>query len=48
LRQPRDENAHSGAGLGLIDVARKSAQPLCASLSPVNEGRAFFSLRAVI
>ncbi|UCV15390.1 biofilm regulation protein kinase SiaB [Quatrionicoccus australiensis] len=48
LRQPRDENARSGAGLGLIDVARKSAQPLCASLSPVNEGRAFFSLRAVI
>lgn len=25
LRQPRDENARSGAGLGLIDVARKSA-----------------------
>ena len=48
LRQPRDENARSGAGLGLIDVARKSAQPLCASLSPDNEGRAFFSLRAVI
>lgn len=48
LRQPRAENARSGAGLGLIDVARKAAQPLSASLSQVNEGRAFFSLRAVI
>lgn len=48
LRQPRDENARSGAGLGLIDVARKAALPLSASLAPVNEGRAFFSLRAVI
>ena len=48
LRQPRDENAGSGAGLGLIDVARKSIQPLSASLAPVNDRRAFFSLRAVI
>ncbi len=48
LRQPRDENARSGAGLGLIDVARKAALPLSTSLAPVNEGRAFFSLRAVI
>lgn len=48
LRQPRDENAVSGAGLGLIDVARKSTQPLSASLSHVGDGRAFFSLRAVI
>lgn len=48
LRQPRDENAASGAGLGLIDVARRSVRPLDASLSPVGEERAFFSLRAVI
>lgn len=48
LRQPRAENARSGAGLGLIDVARKAAQPLSASLAPVDGGRAFFSLRAVI
>lgn len=48
LRQPRDEHALSGAGLGLIDVARKSAQPLSASLSPVDGAHAFFSLRAVI
>ena len=48
LRQPRDENAASGAGLGLIDVARKSAQPLAASLVSCGETRSFFTLRAVI
>ena len=48
LRLPRDHNAASGAGLGLIDVARKSAQPLSASLSEGGNGRFFFSLRAVI
>ena len=48
LRQPRDENATSGAGLGLIDVARKSAQPLAASLVSCSQTRSFFTLRAVI
>lgn len=48
LRQPRDESAVSGAGLGLIDVARKSALPLTASLAHVSTEHAFFSLRATI
>ncbi|KAF7600124.1 MAG: hypothetical protein CGU28_02335 [Candidatus Dactylopiibacterium carminicum] len=48
LRKPRSSDAVSGAGLGLIDVARKSAEPLVANLSPASDGRAFFSLRAVI
>ena len=48
LRQPRDDSAASGAGLGLIDVARKSSQPLIAALSPINTAQVFFSLRAVI
>lgn len=48
LRQPRAEGATSGAGLGLIEMARRSVVPLSASLSPVSETRAFFSLRAVI
>ncbi len=48
LRHPREEGVASGAGLGLIDVARKSSLPLNASLSHANEGRAFFSLRATI
>ncbi|MCG5500577.1 biofilm regulation protein kinase SiaB [Ectothiorhodospira lacustris] len=50
LRKPRDESVLSGAGLGLVDVARKSLEPVCARISPVNDGndRVFFSLRAVI
>ena len=48
LRQPRSETAHSGAGLGLIDIARKSMRPLSATVTTVDEGRSFFSLRAVI
>jgi len=37
-----------GAGLGLIDMARKASEPLLYSLVPVGEGLAFFSLRVVI
>ena len=48
LRQPRNEDIVSGAGLGLIDIARKSSQPLSASLADSTDGRAFLSLRAVI
>ncbi|MCL4759656.1 MAG: biofilm regulation protein kinase SiaB [Rhodocyclaceae bacterium] len=48
LRKPREGDAASGAGLGLIDVARKAAQPLAATLSEAGNGRAFVSLRAVI
>ncbi len=47
LHQPRDENGGS-AGLGLIDMSRKSFVPLSARLTPVNECRCFFSLRAII
>jgi hypothetical protein len=48
LRRPRDAEKTSGAGLGLIDIARKASEPLQASLQPVANGRGFFSLRAVI
>lgn len=48
LRKPRDEDAVSGAGLGLIDVARKASQPLAATLSDLGGERVFFSVRAVI
>ena len=49
LRQPRDEEALSGAGLGLVDVARKSVEPLRARISSTDgENRVFFSLSAVI
>lgn len=48
LRQPRTELEGRGAGLGLIDMARKASQPLVAELRPLDEQRAFFSLRVVL
>ncbi len=48
LRQPRDEASPSGAGLGLLDIARKSSQPMRASLQPLSETQSFFSLTATI
>jgi len=48
LRAPRDEEANTGAGLGLIDIARRSAEPLSAQLKDVADDRQLFSLRAVI
>lgn len=47
-RKPRDPDAVAGAGLGIIDMARKSALPLRASAATTQDGRTFFSLRAVI
>lgn len=47
LRRPR-EDAGGGAGLGLIDMARKSSQPLTASLQALPSGLSFFSLTATI
>ena len=39
----------SGAGLGLIDIARRAGAPLEASLTPAaGEGQAVFSLSVVI
>jgi hypothetical protein len=47
LRKPREGDG--GAGLGLIDIARKASQPFSCALRPVNSGlRYFFSLRVVI
>ena len=48
LRKPREAEAASGAGLGLIDIARKSSAPLQGSLRRLTDGRAFVSLRAEI
>ncbi|WP_302141791.1 biofilm regulation protein kinase SiaB [Halomonas alkalicola] len=48
LRRPRDEEAPSGAGLGLLDMARKASRPLAASLQPLPDGRSFFSLTATL
>lgn len=49
LHQPRAQGVVSGAGLGLIDIARRAGAPLEASLSATDDdGRAFFSLSVVI
>jgi hypothetical protein len=48
LREPRDLTATSGAGLGLLEVARKTSEPLTASLAQAENGKMFLSLLAVI
>jgi hypothetical protein len=49
LRQPRADSAPDGAGLGLIDIARKASAPISCALRPVSDGaQLFFSLQVVI
>lgn len=48
LRRPRDPDAATGAGLGLIDIARRASAALDATLTPHDSARAFFSLSVVI
>lgn len=48
LRRPRSAEEESGAGLGLLDMARKSSRPLQASLQPLPNQQSFFSLTATI
>lgn len=44
LRKPRDEDSASGAGLGLIDIARKATAPVTPSLKLLENGTGHFSL----
>jgi hypothetical protein len=49
LRKPREEGVASGAGLGLIDIARKASSPISCLVQPLDSGsKVFFSLRVVI
>ena len=48
LRAPRQDGQSGGAGLGLIDIARKATLPMQASLAEGPAGKVFFSLRVVI
>jgi len=48
LRRPREAEGGSGAGLGLLDMARKTSRPLQASLQPLPDGQGFFSLTATL
>lgn len=48
LRQPRESLQGNGAGLGLIDMARKASQPLSYALRPLDDEHDFFSLSVVL
>ncbi|CUB06351.1 biofilm regulation protein kinase SiaB [Marinomonas fungiae] len=48
LRKPRDEQATTGAGLGLIDIARKASAPVMSSLKTLENGTGYFSLSVQI
>lgn len=48
LRAPREGGQSTGAGLGLIEMARKASRPLEATLDEGPLGKVFFSLRAII
>lgn len=48
LRAPRDAGATTGAGLGLIDMARKASLPPMASLQRLDDDYSFFSLQIVL
>lgn len=49
LKKGAIENpADAGAGVGLIDMARKATQPLEYTVTPRGEGLSFFTLKAVV
>lgn len=48
LRQPREAATAHSAGLGLLDMSRKSSLPLAPRLEQLPDGRAFFSLTATV
>lgn len=48
MRQARAPDAKSGAGLGLIDLARKATAPIAASLQDAGTERAFLSFMITI
>lgn len=48
LHQPRDIETNSGVDLGLLEIARKASKPLSSRLSPVEDGRVFFNLLAIV
>jgi len=48
LRKPRVEGTKTGAGLGLLNIARKASLPFTCSLRQLENGKAFFTLIAII
>lgn len=48
LRQPREGATRSGAGLGLLDMARKASCPIEARAETTSQGKTFFSMMVVV
>ena len=48
IKNNKGLSAKGGAGLGFIDMARKSGQKLQFDFEPINESISFFSLKTVI
>lgn len=48
LKKPRDLIANSGAGLGLISMARLVKAPLYYSMQPIDDTHTFFTLAATL
>ena len=48
LRMPREDDAATGAGLGLIDIARRATGPLAGSLVEQSGGLCLFTLTVTI
>lgn len=46
--QLRSESLSSGAGVGLIDVARKMTSPMQVDIKPIDDTYSFFSLTAIV
>lgn len=46
--QLREALNFGGAGLGLIEMARRSSEPMESSLEDRSEGRCFFALRVIV
>ena len=47
MRQPLEPGSR-GAGLGLIDMARKASEPLAYAFLPGEDGLLFFSLKVIV
>jgi uncharacterized protein DUF6272 len=47
-RRKGPEESSKGAGLGFIEMARKTSQPLSFDFTPIDEQHVFFSLKAII
>jgi hypothetical protein len=47
-RRQAPEPGSKGAGLGLIEMARKAGKPIDYSFAPIDEDSSFFSLKVVV